>query len=72
VKVGHIITGGKFAVVTPIDGPQKYDWLRTGQGVEVLGRLADNDGWNGEIEIRAMTNVRMAVPADNIESTLIC
>jgi hypothetical protein len=72
VKVGHIIQGGKFPVVTPIDGSQKYDWLRTGQGVEVLGRLADQDGWNGEIEIRAMTDVRMAVPADNIESTLIC
>ncbi len=72
MKVGHIITGGKFPVVTPIDGPQKHDWLRTGQGVEVLGRLADQDGWNGEIEIRAMTDVRMAVPADNIESTLIC
>ncbi len=72
MKVGHIIAGGKFPVVTPIDGPQKYDWLRTGQGVEVLGRLADQDGWSGEIEIRAMTDVRMAVPPDNIESTLIC
>jgi len=72
MKTGCILQGGKFPVVTPIDGPQKYDWLRTGQGVEVLGRLADNDGWSGEIEIRAMTDVRMAVPADNIESTLIC
>ena len=49
MKVGHIIQGGKFPVVTPIDGPQRHDWLRTGLGVEVLGRLADNDGWNGEI-----------------------
>jgi hypothetical protein len=72
MSTGRIIQGGKFPVVTPIDGPQKYDWLRTGQGVEVLGRLADQDGWSGEIEIRAMTDVRMAVPADNIESTLIC
>ena len=72
MRVGHIITGGKFPVVTPIDGPQKMDWLRSDQGVEVLERLADQDGWSGEIEIRAMTDVRMAVPADNIESTLIC
>jgi hypothetical protein len=72
MKTGRIIQGGKFPVVTPIDAPQKMDWLRTDQGVEVLDRLADQDGWNGEIEIRAMTDVRMAVPADNIESTLIC
>jgi hypothetical protein len=72
MKTGRIIQGGKFPVVTPIDGPQKMDWLRSDQGVEVLERLADQDGWSGEIEIRAMTDVRMAVPADNIESTLIC
>jgi hypothetical protein len=72
VKVGHIIAGGKFPVVTPIDGPQKFDWLRTGQGVEVLGRLADQDGWNGETEVRTMTNQHLAVPADNIELTLVC
>jgi hypothetical protein len=71
VKVGHIIAGGKFSVVTLIDGPQKYDWLRTGQGVEVLGRLADQDGWSGEVEVRTMTNIRMAVPAENIEMTLV-
>lgn len=71
MKTGHIITGGKFPVVTPIDGPQRYDWLRTGQGVEVLGRLADNDGWNGETEVRTMTNQHLAVPADNIELTLV-
>lgn len=68
---GRIITGGKFQVVTPIDGPQKQDWLRTDQGVEVIDRLADQDGWSGEIEIRTMTNIRMAVPADNIELTLV-
>ena len=71
MKVGHIITGGKFPVVTPIDGPQKTDWLRSDQGVEVLDRLADQDGWSGEIEVRTMTNIRMAVPADNIEMTLV-
>ena len=71
MKVGRIIQGGKFPVVTSIDGPQKMDWLRTDQGVEVLERLADQDGWSGEIEIRAMTDVRMAVPADNIELTLV-
>ena len=71
MKTGHIITGGKFPVVTPIDGPQKMDWLRTGQGVEVLGRLADQDGWNGETEVRTMTNIRMAVPDHNIETTLV-
>jgi glutamyl/glutaminyl-tRNA synthetase len=49
------------------------DQLRAGRTVsEVLGRLADQDGWNGEVEVRTMTNIRMAVPADNIESTLIC
>ena len=71
MKVGRIITGGKFPVVTPIDGPQKYDWLRTGQGVEVLEHLADQDGWNGEIEIRTMTNQHLAVPPENIELTLV-
>lgn len=68
---GRIITGGKFPCVTPIDGPQRQDWLRTDQGVEVIDRLADQDGWSGEIEIRTMTNIRMAVPADNIEITLV-
>ena len=72
MKVGRIIQGGKFPVVTPIDGPQKCDWLRTGQGVEVLERLADQDGWSGEVEVRTMTNQHLAVPADNIELTLIC
>ena len=71
MTTGRIIAGGKFPVVTPIDGPQKTDWLRTDQGVEVLGKLADNDGWNGEIEVRTMTNVHLAVPPDNIELTLI-
>ena len=71
MTTGRIITGGKFPVVTPIDGPQKTDWLRTDQGVEVLARLADNDGWSGEIEVRTMTNARLAVPPDNIEITLI-
>jgi hypothetical protein len=71
MKTGHIIAGGKFPVVTPIDGPQKMDWLRTDQGVEVLGRLADQDGWSGEIEVRTMTNARLAVPAGNIEITLV-
>ena len=71
MTTGRIITGGKFPTVTPIDGPQKSDWLRTDQGVEVVGRLADNDGWSGEIEVRTMTNVHLAVPADNIELTLI-
>jgi hypothetical protein len=71
VTTGRIITGGKFPVVTPIDGPQKTDWLRTDQGVEVVGKLADNDGWSGEIEVRTMTNARLAVPPDNIEITLI-
>jgi hypothetical protein len=71
MTTGRIIQGGKFPVVTPIDGPQKQDWLRTDQGVEVLPRLADNDGWSGEIEVRTMTNQHLAVPADNIELTLI-
>jgi hypothetical protein len=47
------------------------DWLRTDQGVEVLDRLADQDGWSGETEVRTMTNIRMAVPAENIELTLV-
>jgi hypothetical protein len=71
VKTGRIIQGGKFPVVTPIDGPQKMDWLRSDQGVEVLERLADQDGWSGETEVRTMTNIRMAVPTDNIEMTLV-
>lgn len=71
MTTGRIITGGKFPTVTPIDGPQRQDWLRTDQGVEVLARLADNDGWSGEIEVRTMTNARLAVPPDNIEITLI-
>jgi hypothetical protein len=71
MKTGRIITVGKFPVVTPIDGPQKMDWLRTDQGVEVLPRLADQDGWNGEIEIRTMTNQHLAVPPENIELTLV-
>lgn len=71
MTTGRIITGGKFPCVTPIDGPQKQDWLRTDQGVEVLPRLADQDGWNGEIEVRTMTNQHLAVPPENIEITLI-
>ena len=71
MTTGRIIQGGKFPVVTPIDGPQRYDWLRTDQGVEVVGKLADQDGWSGEIEVRTMTNVHLAVPPDNIELTLI-
>lgn len=71
MTTGRIITGGKFPVITPPDAPQKYDWLRTDQGVEVLPRLADQDGWNGEIEVRTMFNTRLAVPDDNIELTLI-
>ena len=71
MTTGRIIQGGKFPVVTPIDGPQRQDWLRTDQGVEVVGKLADNDGWSGEIEVRTMTNARLAVPPDNIEITLI-
>jgi hypothetical protein len=71
VTTGRIITGGKFPVVTPIDGPQKMDWIRTDQGVDVLPRLADQDGRSGEIEIRTMTNIRMAVPSENIEPTLV-
>jgi hypothetical protein len=71
MKTGRIIQGGKFPVVTPIDGPQKMDWLRSDQGVEVLECLADQDGWNGEIEVRTMTQIRMAVPAENIEMTLV-
>ena len=71
MTTGRIITGGKFPVVTPINGPQRADWLRTDQGVEVVGKLADNDGWSGEIEVRTMTNARLAVPPDNIEITLI-
>jgi len=71
MTTGRIIQGGKFPVVTPIDGPPKTDWLRTDQGVEVVGKLADQDGWNGEIEVRTMTNQHLAVPPDNIEITLI-
>lgn len=71
MTAGRIIQGGKFPVVTPIDGPQKTDWLRTDQGVEVLLRLADQDGWNGEIEVRTMTNARLAVPESNIETILL-
>ena len=71
MTTGRIIQGGKFPVVTPIDGPQKTDWLRTDQGVEVVGKLADQDGWNGEIEVRTMTNARLAVSEENIEITLI-
>ena len=71
MTTGRIITGGKFPVVTPIDGPQKMDWIRTDQGVDVLPRLADQDGRSGEIEIRTMTNIRMAVPSENIEPTLV-
>lgn len=71
MTTGRIIAGGKFPTVTPIDGPQKTDWLRTDQGVEVVGKLADQDGWSGEIEVRTMTNVRLAVPESNIEITLI-
>ncbi len=71
MTIGRIITGGKFPVVTPPDAPPKYDWLRDDQGVEVLGKLADQDGWNGEIEVRTMTNARLAVPESNIEITLI-
>ena len=71
MTIGRIIRGGKFPVITPIDAPQKYDWLRSDQGVEVLGKLADQDGWNQEIEVRTMTNTRLAVPEDNIEITLI-
>jgi len=71
VTTGRIIAGGKFPTVTPIDGPQRYDWLRTDQGVEVLPRLADQDGWNGEIEVRTMTNQHLAVSESNIEITLI-
>jgi hypothetical protein len=71
MTTGRIIQGGKFPVVTPIDGQQKTDWLRTDQGVEVLPRLADQDGWNGEIEVRTMTNQHLAVSESNIEITLI-
>jgi len=71
VTTGRIIQGGKFPTVTPIDGPQRQDWLRTDQGVEVVGKLADQDGWSGEIEVRTMTNQHLAVPEDNIELTLI-
>ena len=71
MTTGRIITGGKFPVVPHFNGPQKYDWLRDDQGVEVIGKLADNDGWSGEIEVRTMTNQRLAVPPDNIEITLI-
>ena len=71
MTTGRIIAGGKFPTVTPIDGPQKTDWLRTDQGVEVVGKLADQDGWSGEIEVRTMTNQHLAVPEDNIEITLI-
>lgn len=71
MTIGRIIQGGKFPVITPIDGQQRQDWLRTDQGVEVLSRLADQDGWNGEIEVRTMTNQHLAVPSENIEITLI-
>ena len=71
MTTGRIIQGGKFPTVTPIDGPQRQDWLRTDQGVEVVGKLADQDGWSGEIEVRTMTNQHLAVPEDNIELTLI-
>ena len=71
MTTGRIIQGGKFPTVTPIDGPQRADWLRTDQGVEVLARLADNDGWSGEIEVRTMTNVHLAVPESNIETILL-
>ena len=71
MTTGRIIQGGKFPTVTPIDGPQRQDWLRTDQGVEVLARLADNDGWSGEIEVRTMTNVHLAVPESNIETILL-
>ena len=71
MTTGRIIAGGKFPTVTPIDGPQRADWLRTDQGVEVLARLADNDGWSGEIEVRTMTNARLAVPESNIETILL-
>ena len=71
MTTGRIITGGKFPTVTPIYGPQRADWLRTDQGVEVLARLADNDGWSGEIEVRTMTNARLAVPESNIETILL-
>ena len=71
MTTGRIITGGKFPTVTPIDGPQRADWLRTDQGVEVVGKLADNDGWSGEIEVRTMTNQHLAVPESNIETTLL-
>ena len=71
MTTGRIIAGGKFPTVTPIDGPQRHDWLRTNQGVEVLARLADNDGWSGEIEVRTMTNARLAVPESNIETILL-
>jgi hypothetical protein len=47
------------------------DWLRSDQGVELLDRLADQDGWSGETEVRTMTQIKMAVPADNIEMTLV-
>jgi hypothetical protein len=47
------------------------DWLRSDQGVELLDRLADQDGWSGETEVRTMTNQHLAVPADNIELTLV-
>jgi len=71
MTTGRIIQGGKFPVVPHFNGPQKYDWLRSDQGVEVLGKLADQDGWNGEIEVRTMTNQHLAVPESNIEITLI-
>lgn len=71
MTIGRIITGGKFPVITPLDTPPKYDWLRADQGVEVLGKLADQDGWNQEIEVRTMTNTHLAVAESNIEITLI-
>jgi len=71
MTIGRILRGGKFPVITPPNVPPKYDWLRDDQGVEVLGKLADQDGWNGEIEVRAMTQTRLAVPEENIELTLI-
>lgn len=69
--VGRIIKGGKFPVVTAIDEPPRYDWLRDDQGVEVLDFLSDNDGWSGERKVRTMINIYLAVPPDNIEITLI-
>jgi len=71
MNTGRIIQGGKFPIITPIDGPQKYDWLRTGECVIIIGPLSDNDGWNGETEIRTTLNQRFATPPENIEPILI-